>query len=263
MSWLSMSANNTRFVLVDALNAEWDALNGDGCMAARSRTLLSHWADNFRVLSGCKCPAEVLERIRYRPDEVLAVLIELYQYRRNGTNASAQRRQLRPEHAGAGELAGRIIVQTMLGKLVSMARRDRRYGIEEYTAALWARLGSYSLERRPVRIAANLALDTLKEVTRSRARVQLVPLGCDLDPVPTIEGAADEIPLSAHRVLRDACELGLIDDRTRQLLSAVYAEGMSGQEVAAALGLAPTTVRYRCSRAVRKLAQHAQVLAAA
>jgi DNA-directed RNA polymerase specialized sigma24 family protein len=270
MSWLSVSDDDTRFVLVDALNAEWNCLNRDGCAAARSRARLSRWSGWYPVLAGCRYPDDVLEQIRRRPDEILTVLIALYQDGRpNPTRMSDHQPRLRSENAADGhnaadgELAGRIVVQTMLGKLVSMARRDPGCGIEEYVAAMWTRLGRYSLQRRPARVAANLALDTLKEVTRSRATVQLVPLGSDLDGLPAVEAAGDAAPVSAHQVLRNARELGLIDDPTRRLLSVVYAEGMSGRQAAAALGLTPTTLRYRCSRAVRRLAQHAQMLAAA
>ncbi|MBO0813222.1 MAG: sigma-70 region 4 domain-containing protein, partial [Microlunatus sp.] len=55
--------------------------------------------------------------------------------------------------------------------------------------------------------------------------------------------------------------LGLIDDPTRRLLLSVYAEGLSSADAAVRHGLTPTTVRFRCSRAIRRMAQHAVSIA--
>lgn len=265
MCWLGMSPNDTRFILVDRLNAEWEALNGDGWMATQYRADVACWSVQDPAFAGCRCPTDVLAKIRREPDEVLRSLIGLYQAcgpAAAEATADNPRRQARSASAD-GELAGRIVLQTMLGKLVLMARRDHQHSIEDYVGTLWAQLGRYRLDRRPNRIAANLALDTLKEVSRDEVLVQLIPTGCDLDlhrqdqvdePVPSME---------AHRVLETAWELGFIDRDTRRLLVSVYADGLSGRQAAVAFGLSPTTVRYRCSKAVRTLAKHAQTLALA
>lgn len=259
----SVPRDHGRFRLVDALNTEWEALNGAGQVAAHHEEYVTRWSTQDPVLAGCRRPADVLATIRRHPDEVLGLLIGLRQ--RAGPSPAAAwyppggRDLAMPT---AMEVAGRILLQTMLGKLVTMARRDRSADVEAYVGALWGGLDSYALTRRPRRIAANLALDTLKAVTRDRDRLQLVPVGSDLDCLAG-RGAADRDAapsVSAPRVLRRACELGLIDDPTHRLLFSVYAEGMSGRQAATAFGLTPTTVRYRCSRAVRRLAVHAPEL---
>ena len=43
-----------------------------------------------------------------------------------------------------------------------MAQRDPRAGIDDYIARLWCVINSYPLSRRPVWIAANLSMDTVK-----------------------------------------------------------------------------------------------------
>jgi len=48
-----------------------------------------------------------------------------------------------------------------------MARRDPRAGIDDYIARLWCVINSYPLNRRPVWIAANLSMDTVKAVSRA------------------------------------------------------------------------------------------------
>lgn len=253
-----------QFALVDALNAEWAEWNGEGWSATRCATRLASWSAQEPVLAGCGCLADVLEAIRRDPDPMLASLIRLHQgYHAMGGGRGVRR----PGNAGPAigadrQLAGRIVLQTMLGKLVLMTRRDRQHGVEDYVAAFWVRMSKYPLERRPVRIAANLALDTLKDTTRDRARLQLVPYGSDLSALSDMT-AATATPTTTARVLRAARDSGLIDEDTRHLLSRVYTDGLSSRQAAETFGLTPTTVRYRCSRAVRKLARHAQGLAIA
>lgn len=266
MCWLTLSQNEAPFALVDALNAEWEALNQDGWTAAEHRAQILRWSADDPALDRCQRPTDVLTAIRRCPDGVLATLILRYQNGsdKDGVTASDPRSHSPGAAHTDSSLAGRIVLQTMLGKLVSMARRDAQHAIEDYVSAFWAKLGSHCLANRPRRIAANLALDTLKEVSRDRSRVQLVPYGSDVERVASSE-AFDESPtaVSARQVLRIACELGLIDQGTCQLLAGIYADGMSGRQAAVVFGLTPTTVRYRCSTAVRRLAAHAQTLAAA
>lgn len=264
MGWVSLSRSDARFALIDALNAEWAALNGEGWTAAQHRRHLTRWSGREEELAGCHHPDDILAAIRRRPDHVLATLISLHQNARpdNTPETAHSTERIGYRSVSESQLAGRIVLQTMLGKLVAMAHRDQQHGIEDYVATFWGIVGRYCLTRRPRRIPANLALDTLKQVTRDHPRVTLVPSGDRLDglagsnppPVP---------PLRARRVLHTAFELGLIDDPTWRLLISVYADGMSGRRAADMFGLTPTTVRYRCSKAVRRLAAHAQDLDAA
>jgi DNA-directed RNA polymerase specialized sigma24 family protein len=67
--------------------------------------------------------------------------------------------------------------------------------------------------------------------------------------------------LTADSLIDAASRLGLIDGLTRQVLLSVYAEGLSGRLAADRHQTSPEMVRYRCSRAVRRLAQHSAALA--
>ncbi len=99
------------------------------------------------ALAGCVRLGEVLGRVRDDPDAVLAAVI-----------GAAQRGDLQ---------AGRIVVQAMLPKLVRMCSRDADNDLQTYLACLWETVVTYPLERRPARVAANLALDTLKRAKRA------------------------------------------------------------------------------------------------
>ncbi|OYO12090.1 hypothetical protein CGZ98_07850 [Enemella evansiae] len=198
------------------------------------------WAERHPVLAGCEGPLAVLERIAEQPDATLAALLA--------------------EDAAGCPLAGRVVLQTMLPKLRRMARRDPSAGIDDYLAQLWLVIRRYPLDRRPRRIAANLALDTLKAV-RAERHQQLVPVAePELERLlPPVLEAADE--LTARRLIRAARRLGLIDRATGALLATVYAEGCSGAAAAERHHANPGAVRQRCHVAVRRMRAHAAELA--
>jgi hypothetical protein len=72
------------------------------------------------------------------------------------------------EVSKGNQLAGRVILQALLGRIVRMATRDPWAGVDDYVAALWCRIQTYPFTSRPTRIAANLSMDTLKTVYDER-----------------------------------------------------------------------------------------------
>ena len=167
-------------------------------------------------------------------------------------------------------LAGRAVLQSQLGRLVRMAGRDARAGVDDYVSAFWCVLARYPLERRPQRIAANLALDTLKLVHRDRqwmgrSAVAVHPLGDELEPLleRVLPGVVDEEEPGAAAVIRAGEQLRLIDPPTGRLLQAVYVDGLTGRDAAVRCATTPGSLRVRCSRAVQRLAQHRVELAEA
>ncbi|MBB1495156.1 hypothetical protein J4N02_01235 [Propioniciclava sp. MC1595] len=198
---------------VTALNDEWSTL-----------------ADEPAPLSWRAVPAlplgtlgDVLAGVRSAPDTVLLALLGL--------------------QAEGDALAGRVVVQAMLPKMILMAVRDDGADVDDYLAALWVRVATYPVARRPRRVAANLALDTLKSVKATRPRaVMALPGG----PVP--DPLAD-----ATTVLDAGVRLGAIDGLTRRTLEVVYVDGRSSSAAGAVLGMSAETVRWRCSKGVRAL----------
>jgi hypothetical protein len=169
--------------------------------------------------------------------------------------------------ADGDQLAGRSVLQAMLGKLVQMAARDPRAGLDDYVSAGWIRIRLYPLAERPTSIAANLALDTRKEVHRPGP----APRGIEVTPYPPSafvdtlweEVAPSNDELAARRVIQEAARIGLINENTRAVLTSVYADGLSGAAAAAQHGKSSGAIRVQCHKALRVLARHADVLAEA
>lgn len=232
--------------VVHALNREWQELvEGRPPEPAR-------WAERHEGLPGCADLDALVHRASRGDDEVLRALVA--------------------EHHGGSPLAGRTVLQAMLGRLVRMAGRDPASGVDEYVGALWCVLTGYPLGRRPVRIAANLGLDTLKAVHRER---RWGPAGAPPVWLPgeawgplvepgvhraTLDHSAELGRVTASGLIEAGRRLRLVDPATSRLLEHVYVDGLSGREAAARSRTTPGSLRVRCSRAVRRLAEHAPAL---
>ena len=220
--------------IVGRLNAEWEWLGSS--QAAE----IEDWIEHCLAFGDCRRLDDLLDRIRRDPDATMRVLVG---------------RCLEGD-----QLAGRVVLQAMLGKLVRMAVQDREAEVDVYVGALWLRIRSYPLSARPRRIAANLALDTLKAVRRERAGVRPGMLQAHDDTSPA--SSLHQPDVTAERVITAAGDLGLIRGDTGAVLRSVYAEGLTGRAAAARHGKSPGAIRVQCSTAVRRLALHAVVLAA-
>lgn len=141
------------------------------------------------------------------------------------------------------ELAGRCVVQAVLGRLSGIAARDSRVSLDELVGAVWLRIRTYPLDRRPRAIATNLVLDARKDALREVRPLALV------EPPPPRRHAI------AARVLEDAVRIGVIDPGIGEVMSSVYLLGLSGEAAARLHGITPTTVRWRCSAGMRRLAR--------
>lgn len=197
-----------------ALNDEWLDLQFDPA------------PDPWRTspaLAGARTLGEVFARVRDDPDAVLLALLH---------------------HQSTGDrLAGRVVVQAMVPKLVLMAVRDPEATFDDHLAALWVRVATYPVARRPRRVAANLALDTLKSITSARPRA-----------VASLPGVVVPDPLAdATTVLDAGVRLGVIDGLTRRTLEVVYVDGRTSHAAADVLGVSADSVRWRCSKGVRAL----------
>ncbi len=206
--------------------------------------LPGQWREGCQPLAEVPSVGDVLDAVRSHPDEVLGRLLTLF--------------------FSGDASAGRVIIQAMLPKMILMARRDTTHDLGAYLAVLWERLQTYPLARRPRKVAANLALDTLKGVKRQSGNGHLAVLHTDWSS-PTILSRASEVlgwrNGGAARVLNRAVSLGVIDSSAREVLSMVYLDGRSATQAGRELGLSADAVRARCSRAVRRLRLNAMELA--
>jgi len=234
--------------IIDALNQEWCRIDSEQGVA------VADWARRHAVLSTCTSANQVLNVVR-------------------SSDSDAALRVLLAATAAGEQLAGRVVLQSMLGRMVQMAHRDARAGVDDYVAALWCQIGTYPLARRPARIAANLALDTLKAVHREhrwlvRGEVTTWPPGVLLDELFNVvrgQVAPDghHSDPDARAVLAAARSLKLIDDAATSILTSVYLDGLSGAEAARRHGTSAGSIRVRCSRAVGRLSRSAAALSEA
>lgn len=207
--------------IVRSLNEEWDRL--------AARPVPTGWGGAARTVG------EVLAGVGADPDARLGELLR--------------------HHAGGDQLAGRVVLQAMLGKLVRLAALDARHGVGEYVTECWLLLVDYPLDRRPSRIAANLAMDTRRAVRVADERRPSVD-------VAQLTELSAPVRLDVSRVLRAATRLGLIDRDAGACLYAVYGLGLHSHEAALHLRISPALVRWRNARSIRRLAPHASTLVA-
>ena len=243
----SASGRRQGFNLVEALDREWCELVRD------HRETAARWADRHDVLDSCRTLDDVLSAARLGSDPVLAALLS--------------------ELSTGDQLAGRVVLQALIGRMVRMAQRDPRSSVDDYLALLWCVINNYPLQRRPVRIAANLSLDTLKAVSREhrwlgRGGVSLWPSSESLEGLLSPAGldgtpynSSPPVDLEALEVLEAGRQLRLIDDSASALLTSVYVDGMTGTQSARRFHTSAGMIRLRCSKAVRQLAAHAVELA--
>jgi hypothetical protein len=246
--------------LVGRLNREWAQLvAGPAATAA-----LSRWTLTCPALTGLPTLDDVLSLIADADTAVRdAVLLALI--------TAAQ----------AGDaLAGRTVLQTMLGKAVrvagTVARRDDVRGDQEEAsaravAALWQAIATYPVALRPARVAANLALDTVAVAQRGhtgsshfRRSYRELPMA-DVGRVGSAvqhDGGSDDVrgPVDAQllTVLAWAVRAGVLDLADAQLLVQVYSvdehgRAADGRAVAAQAGLSWPALRQRCRRLARRV----------
>ena len=243
----SASRRRRGFSIVEALDREWHELVHDHPATA------ADWADRHVVLTPCRSLDDVVSAARLNSDPVLAALLA--------------------EVLVGDQLAGRVVLQALIGRMVRMAQRDPRASIDDYLAHLWCVIGSYPLQRRPVKIAANLSMDTLKAVSQerrwlARGGVMLWPSSESLEELlePTgLDGnpydSSPPVDVEVRQVLEASSLLQLIDNSDAALLRSIYTDGISGTQAARQFHTSAGMVRVRCSKVVRQLAAHAVELA--
>jgi hypothetical protein len=253
----SGGSGGQRAGLAARLNGEWSRLR----VAEDSTACVLDWARRCPALGGMVSlpglEAALVQADAGTRDRMLLALLEL---------------------ARTEELAGRVVLQAMLGKAVRLAgthlTRQAQFGgadgeeaLAVAVAALWQVIRTYPVATRRRRVAANLALETLALVHRGQVGGavrggQEVPIA-DLR-VPGLEErvtGGEQVPVDAElvAVLAWAVQQAVITPAEARLLATVYGvdstgRPMDGPRLAAELGVSWPAVRQRCSRSVRRLA---------
>ncbi len=219
--------------LVDQLDAEWNAIAG------QPNSTIEDWSRLCGPLATCRSLSDALSEVGHAPDVVLGFLIARYQ--------------------SNDAMAGRTVLQAMLGKVVKMSYTGMAaaepHSLDDLVTQMWCQIGRYPLDRRPRSIAANLALDTLKAAQREWARSGEIPVPTSVIVAELEEQAAEPCEIdewTAESLIHTAYQRTLITRTTRDILVAVYgSEGMSGAAAAQRWNCSATAIRTRCRTAVR------------
>lgn len=165
-------------------------------------------------------------------------------------------------HAGGCPVAGRAVLQTMLGKVARLARTAHRRGLTDPTAtaleAMWRAVSRYPLSRTSA-VAANLAMEALAALPQS-PRVDEVlfndEMAADLRHA-ALDQSSERRDLAAQ-TLRWALDHRVLTELDTRILVRLYCadpdQAADGRTVAGEFGLSYPALRQRHSRATRALA---------
>lgn len=244
-------------LVTDQLNAEWLRLG--------ARPVPKRWP--LPGLAGCARLADVADTIararRHQPAEADGLLVGLLDERTG-----------RDDH-----LAGRLVLQVMLGRAVKLARGTHRFGapgvrgdLPQLTAAavtaLWHAIATYPVERRRNKVAVNLCMDALAHFNAALQddTPDLVATTI-LDTAEPVFRRPPAPVVEVFRALTWGISTGVITADDAELLVRVYCP-LPGQlggahQVAREIGLPAATVRQRCSRAIQRMSDAVRVRRAA
>lgn len=166
---------------------------------------------------------------------------------------------LRLVHGGDNQ-AGLTLVWALWPRLRRAAIRRRIPAVAGVATSLWLVMMSYSIDRRPRHIAANLILDALKD-----ARVEVHEYPMEAGAVAQLKERAhgqEGLSLTADAVITRAVRTGVISSQAGRVLRSVYVEAMSGRAAAIRHATTETAIRWRCSSSLRRMAARAAQLAA-
>lgn len=236
------------------LNHDFDLLSE----TSRAREAVGEWRRELPgLLEECRTLADVIAMGRSKSSIELDPLLFVL---------------LREAHDGC-EIAGRLALQMMLGAAVRTGLRGYRRTVDDEEALhlaiayLWELIATYPLDRRPTRIAANLAMDLLGRLTRHASHCRQSSANEVAVPLDELElkmsRSQDELASNAdafRRVLEAlawAADREVISREEAALLLRVYSPGpgeASGAALAAEYGLSWAGLRQRVSRLSRRLA---------
>jgi len=205
----------TSCTITTQLNQEWEDI----------RWTRAEWLNPSPTLD------EVLTSIRFNPDRVLTELVMAF-------------------HRGYNQ-AGRVVVQALLPKLILMSRSYPYPRVEHLASALWIRISTYPLDRRPVSVAANLVLDAKKDVLWEDRAIPTLPVA-----------TATTHDVTADQVLATARSLHIASEESLSIVEKVYVDQLPRTELAHLLDMTDQALRRRCSDTVRRLRDHRELLAA-
>ncbi len=230
---------------VARLNAEWCTM----CDDASTAVVVGTWAAQHDALAECTSLVDIEGAVTGAApadaDRILLTLLGLC-------------------HDGDA-LAGRVVLQLMLGKAVRIAAahaaRDSRENLEHAAVtALWTVIATYPTTRRPAKVAANIAMDAVHAVSVELAhrRTESPTEPGVLSEVCSAPSASSSAPadLELIELLAWAVDQGVVTTADATLIVDIYAPAPGepgGATAAVRHEMSWPAARQRASRAVRKI----------
>jgi DNA-directed RNA polymerase specialized sigma24 family protein len=155
-------------------------------------------------------------------------------------------------------LAARVLLQLLLPGCKALVRRYGGSDPEEragtVVAAAWDRIRTYPIDRRPLRIAANVLLDVRQRVVRGFSR-RPRPVSLDAIPHDAVLASSDPGDESdgAASLLAWGVRHGHLDHETARLIALTRLAGVQVSELARETGTDAQTLRRRRLRAEQRL----------
>ena len=185
-------------------------------------------------------------------------LRELEQYVRQASPAAADRVLIALVGIAStgGRLEARVLLQLLLPGVRRLARRwwalgDRDERDSSAVAAVWHRICSYRLDRRPSKVAANILMDAEKELRRAAAAHGRPAAELPLDyPAPSPQQSA---AVELVDVLGSAVGDGVLTASDAQLIAVSRIAGVPLTDVADVRGTPARTLQRRRQDAERAL----------
>ncbi len=160
-------------------------------------------------------------------------------------------------------LAGRVVLQRILGALVTIAVRrtrsqpaEREPLLDDLVGTAWEVIVTFPIERRPTRVAGNLCRDIEYRCcvapSRRVADSRRAPLAAASDLTVDARGRVDVHAVEQLADLLREVGAAHLEPGERMLLGALLGDEPL-QHVAGRIGCAPRTLRWRRERLVERL----------
>ncbi len=211
---------------------------GHNC--CHSADVIVEWVTEHPALEGCQCIDDVIALCRTGDDPAVAAL-------------------LRRAQSGCST-AGECVLAAMGPGLERFARRDNAWNLDSYLSEGWLVLMNHPSSRTH-KILINLVWDTRKRLHRQERLMPVDPMRLEQRPLSAC-GNGNGGP-SARSVIAMASRLQLVPPASIEVLTSVYAEGLSGREAATKHRITEEMVRYRCSSSLKRMRARSDLLAAA